>query len=35
MSRRSFFFLHFGQVFFTLSVIDWNSSKACPQPSQT
>jgi hypothetical protein len=33
--RRSFFLPHFGQVRFTASVIDWKSSKACPQPSHT
>jgi hypothetical protein len=35
ISRRSFRFRHFGQVVFALSVIDWNSSNACPHPSQT
>jgi hypothetical protein len=35
ISRRSFFLPHVGHVFFMPSLIDWNSSKACPQASQT
>jgi hypothetical protein len=35
ISRRSFRFRHFGQVFSGDAVIDWKSSNRCPQASQT